>query len=137
MKSLKRQRGISSLGWLAILMASGFFLMCGFKVIPLYADNIYMKNSLKSLSQLENPEGGFEGVTNGEIKAQLNNFNMVNNIRNPEANNIKIERFKNKFLVNLNYERRVPLFYNIEVVTTFKNQFDSSRPHECCTPASE
>jgi len=137
MKSLNNQRGVSSLGWLAILMSSGFFLMCGFKIIPLYADNVYMKNGLKSLKELENPEGGFDGVSNGIIKSQLKNFNTVNNVRNSEANNIKIERFKNKFLVNLNYERRVPLFYNIEVVVTFKNQFDSSRPHDCCTPPSE
>ncbi len=96
-----------------------------------------MKNGLKSLTELENPEGGFEGVSNSDIKKQLSNFNMVNNVRNPEANDIKIERLKNKFLVNLNYERRVPLFYNIEVVVTFRNQFDSSRPHDCCTPPSE
>lgn len=137
MRSLKKQRGISSLGWLAILLTSGFFLMSGFKIVPLYADNVYMKNGLKSLAQLESPEGGFDGVSNGDIKSHLNNFNMVNNVRNPEANNIEIKRFKNKFIVNLNYERRVPLIYNIEVVTTFENQFDSSRPHDCCTPASE
>lgn len=133
MKSLRYQVGLSSIGWLLTIMVAGFFLLCAFKLIPAYADDRYIQTALKSL-----PQGrALTELSNGEIKKKLGKFYMINNVRSEGSKNIKIERTSKKTLVNINYEVRVPLFHNIDVVMVFKNQLDSSRPDACCKPESE
>jgi len=133
MNSLRYQAGLSSIGWLLTIMVAGFFLLCAFKLIPSYAEDRYIQSALKAL-----PQGGaLMELSNSEIKKKLDKFYMINNVRSEGARNIKIERTSKKTLVNVNYEVRVPLIYNIDVVMIFKNQLDSSRPDACCKPESE
>ena len=132
-----RQQGLSALGWLLVIMVAGFALLCAFRVAPPYFDNIYVKDALKSLIELENPSTGFDNVTNEAIKKHLGNYFLINNVRGEATRAIEIERTRRKFLVNINYEVRVPLIYNIDVVMTFANQFDSAQPEACCKPITE
>ena len=141
-KSAKYQRGISSLGWLTIILVIGFFTIVLFKLIPVYADNYYIVAGLKSLNELESPEGGFEGVSNSDIQRHMSNFFTVNNVRGDVTKALEIERLKNKFIVKMNYEKRVAVFDNpilkkLDVVVTFNNEFDSTRPLDCCKSTSE
>lgn len=129
------QRGLSPLGWLLVILLAGFALLCAFRIAPPYFDNIYVGDALKSLVELENPNTGFDNVTNDDIRRQIENYFIINNVRGEVTKNIEIERTRRKFFVNINYEVRVPLIYNIDVVMTFANQFDSAQPEECCKPA--
>lgn len=137
MKSLKKQRGLSSLGWLMVLIIVGFILTCAFKMGPAYADNLWIRDALRSLTELQTGDKSWDQITNSEIRSHLSRYFTVNNIRGDAAKQIEIDRRREKVLVNINYEVRTPLFYNVSVVMSFDNQFDSSRPDECCTPASE
>lgn len=130
---INRQHGLGLLQWMLVIAVAGFFLVFAFKVIPLYAENRYVESALRSL------EAGSEEIdemSEMEIKQKLNNFYMVNNVRSEgPTKNIKIERESDKVLVTVDYETRVPLFYNIDLVLTFQNHLDSTRPGECCKPA--
>ncbi len=132
-KSLKHQRGLGLLQWGLILAVAGFFLLFAFKVVPLYAENRYVESALRSLVA-----GGekIEEMSDGEIKKKLNNFYMINNVRTDGPQQIKIEREAEKAVVIIDYETRVPLFYNIDLVLVFKNHLDSTRPGQCCKPTT-
>ncbi len=130
-KGLKKQSGLSTLGWLMAIAVFGFVLMCGFKMGPVYLDNGFVVGALKSLAD---SESDLNQLSNSAIRKKLNSMFMINNIRGDVTKQVKIVREKNRVLVNINYEKRVPLFYNVDVVMTFNNQLDSSRPGECCTP---
>ena len=133
MRSLRRQTGMSMIGWLLVLVVAGFFMLCAFRMIPAYGENRYIQSALRSL-----PAGDdLEEMSNGAIRKKMLSFYMVNNVRSEGAKQIAIDRSSNKLTVNVDYEVRVPLFYNIEVVMSFANQVDSSRPNECCKAASE
>ena len=133
-KSIKNQRGLGMLQWALVIAIAGFFLLFAFKVIPLYAENRYVESALRSLET-----GGekLEQMTDTEIKSKLNNFYMINNVRSegPTAN-IKIERESEKAVVTVDYETRVPLFWNIDLVVSFQNHLDSTRPGQCCKPVA-
>lgn len=134
MKSLKHQRGLGMLQWALIIAIAGFFLLFAFKVVPLYAENRYVESALRSLVS-----GGekIEEMTDAEITKKLNNFYMINNVRSEgPTKNIKIEREAEKTLVTVDYETRVPLMYNIDLVLVFKNHLDSTKPSQCCKPAA-
>lgn len=132
LKSIKHQRGMGMLQWALVIAIAGFFLLFAFKVVPLYAENRYVEAALRSL---ENGGEKLEQMTDAEITKKLNNFYMINNVRSEgPTKNIKIEREREKAVVTVDYETRVPLFYNIDLVLSFQNHLDSSRPGQCCKP---
>lgn len=122
------------LQWALVIAIAGFFLLFAFKVVPLYAENRYVESALRSLVS-----GGekIEQMTDAEIIKKLNNFYMINNVRSEgPTKNIKIQREAEKAVVTVDYETRVPLMYNIDLVLAFQNHLDSTRPAQCCTPIS-
>jgi hypothetical protein len=133
-KTIKHQRGLGMLQWALVIAVAGFFLLFAFKVVPLYAENRYVESALRSL------ETGGEKVgemTDAEIRKKLGNFYLINNVRSEgPTKNIKIDRRSEDLLITVDYETRVPLFYNIDLVLSFQNHLDSSRPGQCCKPAT-
>lgn len=133
-KTIKSQRGLGMLQWALVIAVAGFFLLFAFKVIPLYAENRYVESALRSL---ENGGEKVENMTDAEIKKKLGNFYMINNVRSEgPTRNIKIDRRSEDLLITVDYETRVPLFYNIDLVLSFQNHLDSSRPGQCCKPVT-
>jgi len=132
LKSIKQQRGLGMLQWALVIAIAGFFLLFAFKVIPLYAENRYVESALRSLET-----GGeqLQQMTDAEIKSKLNKFYTINNVRSiGPVESIKIERESEQVLVTVDYETRAPLFWNIDLVVSFQNHLDSTRPGQCCKP---
>jgi len=129
MKTAQYQRGIGSLGWVAILAIGGFVLTCFFRLGPHYMDNISVRDALRSLAEQNDDVNNLDKE---QIFKQLNNYILINNVRGKEAQAFKVVRRKDYTLVNNAYEVRVPMFYNVDVVLTFKSQLDSSKPETCC-----
>lgn len=125
------QRGMSSLSWLVVLAVAGFFMMCAFKIVPPYAENMYVVDALKSLGNGATPVAE---MTKGEIRSQLQKNYMLNNVRAEGPQNIEFESTRNGMLINVNYEVRVNIYANADVVISFANQLDTSKPGECCKP---
>jgi hypothetical protein len=136
MKTKHAQQGMTSIGWLLVVLVAGFFLTCAFKMGPAYVDNLYIQDALKSLTEFENTDGGYAGMSDSDIKTHLSSYFNINNIRSDASKKLDVQRKNDKVWVNINYEVRAPLFYNVDVVMTFKNQFDTSRPADCCKPVS-
>lgn len=127
----KSQKGVSATGWLIILLVAGFALLCIFRMVPAYVDNRYIQEGLLSLSE----EGDkIEEMSPHDIRRAVGKFFMMNNVRSQSEKSVEVERLQDRTLVKMNYEVRVPIIYNIDVVMTFNNVWDSSRPFECCKP---
>ncbi|MEN0038665.1 MAG: DUF4845 domain-containing protein [Cellvibrio sp.] len=132
LRLIKHQRGLGMLQWALVIAIAGFFLLFAFKVVPLYAENRYVESALRSL---ENGGEKFDQMTDAEIKKKITSFYVINNVRSEgPSNNIKILRESEKAIVTIDYETRVPLFYNIDLVLSFQNHLDSTRPGQCCKP---
>ena len=130
-KSLQQQQGLTLISWVFVLVIVAFCGMFGFAVVPMYAENIYVVNALKSLAE---PGSNLGEMSDAEIKKRLQNFYMVNNVRSDGAQNIVIDRKSKALLITIDYENRANLFYNIDIVTHFENHLDADHPHLCCKP---
>jgi hypothetical protein len=130
--SLQQQQGLTLISWVCVLVIVAFCGMFGFAVVPMYAENIYVANALKSLAE---PGNNLAEMSDAEIKKRLQNFYMVNNVRSDGAQNIVIDRQSKALLVTIDYENRANLFYNIDVVTSFQNHLDADHPNLCCKPS--
>jgi len=128
------QQGMSLFPMLLVLCIGGLVFLCVSRMLPAYMDNQYAETALKSLS---NPEGRLDELTSRQVKKQLSAFFIVNRVNNQIEKSLKLHERKSKLLVTLDYEVRVPILYNVEVVMTFKNHWDSSRPDDCCKAEGE
>ena len=129
-----RQAGFSKLGLIALLAVAGFFLLCAFRLAPAYLDDRYIQQALRSLGDgVDNPNE----MSDRDIRKKIDAFFAVNNVRTKSAKDLEIIREDDRTLVYMDYEVRVPLIYNIDVVMSFNNVWDSARPRECCKLESE
>ncbi|PUA30539.1 MAG: DUF4845 domain-containing protein [Cellvibrio sp. 79] len=133
-KSLKHQHGLGMLQWLVVIVVIAALGKFAFTVIPLYSENIYVRTALKSLANDSTQK--LEQMSDQEIRKKLSNFYMINNVNSEGPNkNIKIERESEKTLVTVDYETRANYIWNMDVIVSFKNHLDSTRPGQCCNPA--
>jgi hypothetical protein len=130
-KSLQQQRGLTMISWVFVLAILAFCGMFGFAVVPMYAENTYVEKALKSLVE---PGRNVAEMSDAEINKKLQNFYMVNNVRSEGPQNIVVDRKSKALLITIDYEIRTNLFYNIDVVTSFRNHLDAEHPNLCCKP---
>jgi hypothetical protein len=129
--SLQQQRGLTMISWVVVIAILAFCGMFLFRIVPMYAENMYVTDALRSLAK---PGSNLAEMSDAEINKKLQNFYMVNNVRSDGAQNIVIDRKSGTLLITIDYENRTNLFYNIDVVTSFQNHLDAGQPNSCCKP---
>ncbi|MBK8188608.1 MAG: DUF4845 domain-containing protein [Cellvibrio sp.] len=134
----KNQKGMGALQWILVLLIAAFFLLLGFRVIPLYTENQYVIAGLKSLVKADE---NIIDMTDAEINKRMDNFYNLNNVQSDgPRQNIEIEREDSRVLITIDYEGKAVLFEDqpvvgtVSIVISFKNHLDSDRVHECCKP---
>ena len=133
MISLKQQKGLSSIGWLLVIVIFGAVFTIVAKLAPFYLDNRFAVSTLQGLAD----DPTFPKMLPSQVRSKLKKTFKINNIRGKAANSVKVIKKKNITLVTIEYEERINIVYNIDVVLTFNSLLDSSRPEECCSAASE
>ena len=130
MGQLVKQRGLSAVSLLIVLLVSAFFLNCAIRLIPLYVDNMTVRSALNSLAK----EPTLSTMRKSQLKRKVNDYFNVNNMQDNLSQSISIEETPKTVLVNVNYEERVSIIFNIDAVVVFKNQLDVNNPDLCCDP---
>lgn len=133
-KSLQQQRGLTMISWVFVLAILAFCGLFAFRVVPMYAENMYVVKALKSLIE---PGDRIAEMSDAEVKKRIQNFYTVNNVRSDGPQNIIIDRKSKSLVVTIDYESRVNLFWNIDLVTSFQNHLDAEHPNLCCKPLAE
>jgi len=128
MDSLKQQQGLSAIGWLFVISVFGFSLLVASKLGPHYQDNLFVVSTLKTLG--DDPE--FPRMSVSDIRTKLSKTFTLNNIRGKATQAVKVAKNSKKTVVTIAYEERVNLAHNIDVVLTFNNVLDSTKPGDCC-----
>ncbi len=125
------ERGFLSLKVLLMLVIAGCFFTFGFITVPTYLDNRFVESALKTAGEME---PSLHKLSKSEIKGRIQKVFTLNNVRGEPSEAIEVVRLKEKTFVNVNYAVRKNLFRNLDVIMTFENQLDSSRPDLCCKP---
>ena len=122
------RKGLSAIGWLFVISVFGFSLLVATKLGPHYLDNRFVVATLKTLA--DNPE--FPRMAPNDIRSRLSKTFSINNIRGTAVGAVKVVKNSKNTLITINYEERINLVHNIDVVLTFNSLLDSARPGECC-----
>ncbi len=110
-----RQRGVSKIGLLMLLVFITGFLTAGLKVAPLYVDHNLITGICQEL--IENGEAA--NMTVSDVRNRVANSLRINNVTGFELSNIGLRRGNGVPIITVAYERRVELIANLDVVAKF------------------
>lgn len=114
-----KQRGMSTLAILVMLLVGGFFITCAIKLLPIYMQKSTVHSAIDSAIK----KGDLARLSPAEIRAKLSRHFDVNRVDAIKAADIKVGRENGKMFVDARYEQRVALMYNIDVVVKFDDLY--------------
>ncbi len=109
------QRGVSKFGLLIMGLFVALFLTVGLKVGPLYMDN----NTLTSMADDMIADGTANRLAVDEIRQRFADALRLNAIYDFDLSDIAIRRGGGETSIRIAYERRLPLFANLDIVAVF------------------
>ena len=114
------QRGFSKFGLLMMLVLLVSGLTFGLKILPVYLDHNFVKGVAEDLIA----DGRAATLTQGEIREEIANGLRVNNVRDFNLNSVTLERENAEPVLVIEYERRVHLVANIDVIISFDDRIE-------------
>jgi hypothetical protein len=115
----QRQRGITFIGWLFLLIPVAIVGYCVIRLTPVYL------NSMKVSKALKETAGDFKGeeqINPAAVRVALEKRFDIDAITFPEVTSVVITREGTQWVLESNYEDKVDLFKNISLLV----QFDKS-----------
>ena len=113
--TFRQQRGLTPIATLAILILVGFGLFLLFKLVPVYLEYFNVASSVNSLKEV--PDLGQKSKE--DVRELLKRRLDINDVKRVKPDNIKVTRVENVTTVAVNYEARVSLLSNIDLICTF------------------
>jgi hypothetical protein len=115
MKTRFNQQGLSMTGWMAVLFVVSFFITCAVKIAPLYLDAWTAQTAIENVVKKQREKT--ESIR--DIRSAISRQFTANRIESLKLKDIKITKTKGKIVIDAQYEKREPLFFNIDVVVKF------------------
>lgn len=129
MNRFASQRGASFMQILLVLIVGGIFFTVGFKLFAPYADHATIRSIVEDITldqeELKKPIS--------QIKRDIERRLTINQTRipkSPDGENpgLIITQKESTLTFALNYEFRVPMFYNVDAVVMFNEEFKADIP---------
>jgi len=118
MQSLKKQRGMTGLGWLTVLFLIGFFAFLALKLIPIYLENYSIKQVVYSLKE----EPRITKKTPSEVRKLIMNRFKINSIYAFNKDDLKIKKSGGVMTVTVDYVVNEPMVGNVAILVSFKDE---------------
>ena len=112
---LKSQRDASKLGLVMLFALIAGFLTAGLKVAPLYVDHNLVSGICAELVET----GEAANVTITDVRNRVSISLRINNVTDFDLGNITMRNENNQAIITIDYERRVALVANLDVVAKF------------------
>jgi len=130
----KKQQGISTIALTSLIALVGFVGLCVFRMAPAYYDNLFVDRALKSLVEANQD---LTALDRGDVDEHLWKFMSMNSVKTVPLEDFDIKITGERLVITVEYEVRVPIVANVEVVMTFEKQLDSDNPDLCCEYIAE
>jgi hypothetical protein len=119
-----RQEGWTMWSLIFTLFILGTIAWIGLKIVPLYMDNSTIRTSLKTLQN----DRSLADASYDEIYELIEKRLDINGIRTITEDDIEFVEEENYTQVRIDYEKRLPLVSNIDIILTFKNHVNLAAP---------
>lgn len=110
-----RQKGLSFVGWMALVAIFGFLILSFFKVFPIYNENLTIQSVLEGLEQ----DQKIDVTSKRAIWDTLYKRLAVNEIYSIKPEHVTIVRKNSQTTVTITYETRRPYIANLFIGGNF------------------
>jgi len=115
MKSIHRQRGMTPIGWILVLLLIAFFTLIALKLVPIYIESFTVGSVISDLKN----EPGITSMNSREITSIINKRFDINTITSVSADDIYVEKLGDKMTISAEYEVRKPMLGNVDIMVSF------------------
>lgn len=115
-KPFRRQRGVTFLGWLFLLIPVAVVVYAGIRLAPVYLN--YMRVA-RSLDETASSFSDGAAVNPQSIRNILERHFEVDSIDFPDVKDVTIQRNGSAWVLEAKYEDVAPLFANLSLVVDF------------------
>lgn len=118
---MRRQRGVTMIGWICLLTPLAICLYAGLRVTPEYLNYYKVVQAMKETgTQLKSDDA----LSPDAIRRALGRRFDVGYIDRPSIEDVKITKGANGWNMAADYEAIVPIFGNLHVLLAFKQSVD-------------
>ena len=110
-----RQKGMSTVGIIAVVGIFGFLVVGLFTVFPMYYDNFKLQSSLEALQNDSSVDPKSKQAIWGALKKRL----YINEVRSITKDRVKMIRKDGKTTITVSYEARDAFIGNLFIGATF------------------
>jgi hypothetical protein len=112
---LARQRGVTAIGWLVLLIPLAIVIYAGVRLLPLYLNYMNVSRTLSAVSD----EYQAGGATPDAIRSSIGKHFEIDEVNYPAINDIQITRTGAGWQVEAAYYDDAPLFAHITLRVKF------------------
>ena len=122
---MRRQHGITLIGFAIVLIIVGFFAYAGMKLIPVYSEYFGVVKSLKSLQS----DAGIQNMGIEEIRRKLDTIFDVQYVDETDVplSAVTLITANGQHSLNVTYSVQKPFIYNIDLLVHFDYTVDLSK----------
>jgi len=112
----RRQRGVTAIGWVFLLVPIAIVGYAGVRLAPVYLN--YMKVA-RSLEQLEASLSASDVASAAGVRVALERQFDVESVDYPKVADVAVRRDSGVWIVQATYDDSAPLFSNISILVEF------------------
>jgi hypothetical protein len=115
---IRRQRGVTFIGWLVLLIPVAVVGYIGIRMVPIYLNYMRVAHSVEqTAAELKNEEAA--EITAVHIRATLSRHFDIESISFPDVKDLTVTRDGSGWTIEAKYEDAAPIFGNISMVVDF------------------
>ncbi|MBT4449134.1 MAG: DUF4845 domain-containing protein [Gammaproteobacteria bacterium] len=117
------QKGLTTIGWLAVIGIFGLLVVSGFKVLPFYLDYFKLKSVMDGVVQDET----VDARSKRDLLFALNKRLMINQVLDVKKEHFTFERKNNITTMTVEYEVRKPYLADLFIGAHFTYSVEIKR----------
>ncbi len=119
MRSYRKQRGISLVGFMVGLSLAGFFAFIIMRLFPVYTEYRSVVSDMEALKA----EPGAAKMSPAQLRDRLDRRFYISYVESVRAEHITFDR-ENGYNMTVKYEVRRPLMHNLDFVAMFEHKIN-------------
>lgn len=121
MQLINKQKGLTGISIMAIIVAIAFAALIFLKIMPVYFDSFKVGDVVGAMKS----ERGLGEKSNNEITNMILKRLDVNMVSDVNKDHIFIEKKQNDVFIDVEYEVRKKMFGNLDVIISFKKSVEA------------
>jgi hypothetical protein len=121
MQLINKQKGLTGISIMAIVVVIAFAALIFLKIMPVYFDAFKVGDVVSAMKD----ERGLGDKSNSEIASMILKRLDVNMVSDVNKDHILIEKTKDDVFIDVEYEVRKKMFGNLDVIISFKKSVEA------------